>query len=206
MTFEESKVRFINTYLLRKVSVDAEMKAIAALDALIAAAREEQREEIARDLQDWHHNLATQIRTASLTATPLADEIARLKQALEAALWQRDAQSRDAQVWEVEAKTLADRIRELESQVAGWQEKAKVWLASPEAAKRLDGYRELAEKCAALEGELEQALARYGAALAREHALAQHLRHARAIITSAVDLDAHPSWRVDVEAWLKAAG
>lgn len=34
-----------------------------------------------------------------------------------------------------------------------WLEKAKNWMASPEAAQRLDGYRELAEKCAALEAE-----------------------------------------------------
>lgn len=35
----------------------------------------------------------------------------------------------------------------------------QVWLMSPEAAKRLDGYRKLAEKCATLEAERDEARA-----------------------------------------------
>lgn len=45
------------------------------------------------------------------------------------------------------------RIAELEAENAAWREKAKVWMASPEAQKQLAGYRELADKCASLEAE-----------------------------------------------------
>lgn len=45
----------------------------------------------------------------------------------------------------------------LRAQVEAWKEKAKVWLMSPEAAKHLDGYRELGEKCARLEAQVEAA-------------------------------------------------
>ncbi|HOJ04137.1 MAG TPA: hypothetical protein PK916_09040 [Bacteroidota bacterium] len=38
--------------------------------------------------------------------------------------------------------------------LAQWEEKAKNWMASPEAAQRLDGYRELAGKLAAAEESL----------------------------------------------------
>lgn len=48
---------------------------------------------------------------------------------------------------------LLDENAELRRQIAAWEEKAKEWLLSPEAAKRLDGYRELGEKCAQLEAE-----------------------------------------------------
>jgi DNA repair ATPase RecN len=37
-----------------------------------------------------------------------------------------------------------DRIEKLEAKNAEWEQKARGWLATPEAAKRLDGYREMA--------------------------------------------------------------
>lgn len=36
---------------------------------------------------------------------------------------------------------LRDRVEQLEAENAEWKEKAKVWMASPEAAEQLDGYR-----------------------------------------------------------------
>lgn len=52
-----------------------------------------------------------------------------------------------------------EQVVKLEAKVAAWEEKAKVWLASPEAAKRLAGYQELGQKCAELEKELDAARA-----------------------------------------------
>lgn len=45
------------------------------------------------------------------------------------------------------------RAASLEAERDGLREAQAKWLLSPEAAKRLDGYRELAAKCAALESE-----------------------------------------------------
>jgi hypothetical protein len=50
-----------------------------------------------------------------------------------------------------------DERDEARTKVSAWEEKAKVWLASPEAEKRLSGYMELGAKCAALEGRAERA-------------------------------------------------
>lgn len=54
---------------------------------------------------------------------------------------------------EDEIKILMAKCDELEAENAEWKEKAKVWMASPEAAAQLDGYRELGVKVAALEAE-----------------------------------------------------
>lgn len=162
------------------------------IDALIAAAREEQRE-VDAALIDGHgflhvvpdddghgHEMpaGVLIRRTALTATPQADRISDLLvevgeaalvseqqdkvlgeladeiKALTEQLRNRDDDAAD------KAKHQADRIRELEKQVAAWQEKAQVWLASPEAAKRLEGYLELGRQCAKLEKERDAALAK----------------------------------------------
>jgi DNA repair ATPase RecN len=47
-----------------------------------------------------------------------------------------------------------DRIEKLEAKNAEWEQKARGWLATPEAAKRLDGYREMAASVAELEDAL----------------------------------------------------
>jgi len=64
---------------------------------------------------------------------------------------------------EEERRLQAEEVRKLRAEVerlkahdAEWTQKAATWLASPEAAQRLDGYRELAGKCAALEAEVER--------------------------------------------------
>jgi hypothetical protein len=49
----------------------------------------------------------------------------------------------------------ADNER-LKDENAEWQARAATWLASPEAAKRLEGYRELGEQLAQAEAEIER--------------------------------------------------
>jgi hypothetical protein len=58
-----------------------------------------------------------------------------------------------AMQWAGEAQKEVIRLR---AEVAEWREKAKVWMASPEAQKQLDGYRELAATLAAKEAEAER--------------------------------------------------
>ena len=45
----------------------------------------------------------------------------------------------------------AAELRRLHNLCTEWEKKAATWLASPEAAKRLDGYRELAQRVNTLE-------------------------------------------------------
>ncbi len=51
------------------------------------------------------------------------------------------------------------RVAALEARIAEFERLQQAWLMSPAAAKQLDGYRELAEKCAALERERDEARA-----------------------------------------------
>jgi len=53
-------------------------------------------------------------------------------------------------------ETLQQRIAELEAQLVAWNQKAATWIASPEAAKRLEGYRELTARIAELEAQNTQ--------------------------------------------------
>jgi hypothetical protein len=52
----------------------------------------------------------------------------------------------------------AAELRRLNNLCAEWEKKAATWLASPESAKRLDGYRELAQRVNTLEAALRQAV------------------------------------------------
>lgn len=52
----------------------------------------------------------------------------------------------------------AAELRRLNNLCAEWEKKAATWLASPEAAKRLDGYRELAQRVNTLEAALRHAV------------------------------------------------
>jgi hypothetical protein len=56
--------------------------------------------------------------------------------------------------WLRRAEAAEARVAELEAKNAEWEQKARNWMATPEAAKRLDGYREMAARVA----ELEEAL------------------------------------------------
>jgi hypothetical protein len=58
----------------------------------------------------------------------------------------------------VTAQSAADELRRLHDLCAEWEKKAATWLASPEAAKRLDGYREVFQRVDTLEYALRQAL------------------------------------------------
>jgi hypothetical protein len=51
------------------------------------------------------------------------------------------------------AEAEVERLRARDEQ---WRQKASAWMASPEAAQRLDGYRELAQRLNAAEGEVER--------------------------------------------------
>lgn len=65
---------------------------------------------------------------------------------------------------EVEMHRLRTERDALQKSVEEWEAKELTWFASPEAAKRLDGYRELAEqanKAAAERDALLEALKRY---------------------------------------------
>jgi FtsZ-binding cell division protein ZapB len=55
-------------------------------------------------------------------------------------------------------------IERLRGEIAAWREKAAAWIATPEAAQRLDGYRELGDRAAKAEAdrdELVEALRSY---------------------------------------------
>jgi chromosome segregation ATPase len=47
-------------------------------------------------------------------------------------------------------------IKRLKAENAEWQARAATWLASPEAAKRLEGYRKLGEQLAQAEAKIER--------------------------------------------------
>jgi len=53
-------------------------------------------------------------------------------------------------------RQLADANAALTARLAEFERLQQVWLMSPEAAQRLQGYRDLAEKCAGFEAELDQ--------------------------------------------------
>lgn len=72
------------------------------------------------------------------------------------------------------APLLADtwaEVADLRARVAEFERLQQVWLMSPEAASRLDGYRELAAKCASLEATDDDLRAQLAAAQAesRKH-------------------------------------
>jgi mannitol/fructose-specific phosphotransferase system IIA component (Ntr-type) len=54
----------------------------------------------------------------------------------------------------------AAEVERLQERDAEWGRKASAWIASPEAAQRLDGYRELAQKLNAAEAERDALLER----------------------------------------------
>lgn len=61
--------------------------------------------------------------------------------------------------WDREhGRKAAAELRRLHNLCAEWEKKAATWLASPEAAKLLDGYRELFQRVDTLEYALRQAV------------------------------------------------
>jgi putative protein kinase ArgK-like GTPase of G3E family len=73
------------------------------------------------------------------------------------ALWLAD-ELEDACAPKFIVNEAAAELRRLHDLCAEWEKKAETWLATPEAAKRLDGYRELFQRVDTLEYALRQAL------------------------------------------------
>ena len=59
----------------------------------------------------------------------------------------------------IERDNTATELRRLYGLTMEWERKAQTWLASPEAAKRLDGYRELAQRLNTCEQQRDALLA-----------------------------------------------
>lgn len=84
-----------------------------------------------------------------------AEAIARLREELSV----MQAHKYKRSVVEVDdLRVLLDAHGALEARVVEFERLQQAWLTSPEAAKRLDGYRELTAKCAALEAAYAEAL------------------------------------------------
>lgn len=71
---------------------------------------------------------------------------------------------------------LRRELAQRDALIAGLRKAQAAWIASPEAAARLDGYRELAAKCADLECQLDEAKKDYAAEKSK-HARTEALRH-----------------------------
>jgi len=54
------------------------------------------------------------------------------------------------------ARRVMAEVERLQARDEEWRQKASAWMASPEAAQRLDGYRELAQRLNAAEDEVER--------------------------------------------------
>ena len=74
-------------------------------------------------------------------------------QAIAAALERRLNNS--SLVLTADVERAAAELRRLDALCREWESKAATWLASPEAAQRLDGYRDLAQQVGELEAECE---------------------------------------------------
>ena len=72
----------------------------------------------------------------------------------------------------IERDKTASELRRLHGLTKEWERKAATWLASPEAAQRLDGYRELTQRLNACEQQRDALLAELHKARA---ALQEHL-------------------------------
>lgn len=71
-----------------------------------------------------------------------------------------------------------------------WKQKAAAWLASPEAAKRLDGYREMGSKLAAMEAARDAARAERDALITRVGVLSTTCGHCGTLEKAWEELDA----------------
>lgn len=61
--------------------------------------------------------------------------------------------------YELEIHSLTNDLEHEREKVAAWEQKAANWLASPEAAQRLDGYRDLAQRLNVVEMQRDGLLA-----------------------------------------------
>ncbi len=141
---------------LRAKLAEAERERDEAMAELVALRTKDASRERAYDAL---HREAMEECKNTLVAVEIANErkaeADSLRTALAAA--KLDLAARDSRIRYLDGAYAIERhvTRKLESdlaaaqaEIAGWQEKARNWLASPEAAQRLDGYRELAQQLA----------------------------------------------------------
>ncbi len=86
---------------------------------------------------------------------------------------------------EVVAYKSAAELRRLDAKNAEWEKKAEAWLASPEAATRLEGYRNLAQRLSAVEQQRDELLAALKSMLAVETVFDAEVAEANARATIA---------------------
>lgn len=110
----------------------------------------------------------------------LRQQLASAQERIEGVKEQRDTE-RAAYLNEFEKNQVivAENAR-LRQQLEQWNEKAKNWMASPEAGKQLDGYRAMGAKCAELEAKRDE--------------LRQHVTLLRDAI---VAIWTNPNWKPD---------
>lgn len=60
----------------------------------------------------------------------------------------------------LECRQISESHEQLRARIKEFERLQEVWLMSPEAAQRLEGYRKLADRCAALEAERDAAVAK----------------------------------------------
>jgi hypothetical protein len=85
-------------------------------------------------------------------------------------------------VGDPEQAQAAAELRRLHTLCGEWEKKAATWLASPQAAQRLDGYRELAQRLNAAEAVNQELLEALRTALINTDALEiSHCKDAAAI-------------------------
>lgn len=111
------------TDVLDKQPCDAEIALRAALD---------------QEYEDWSRVEALEAALREHMA-----EIHRLRAALEQGKY----------LLSVERDATAAELRRLHAEIEEWRAKAAAWIASPEAAQRLEGYRELAQMAERAETE-----------------------------------------------------
>ena len=86
------------------------------------------------------------------------NEALRLADALTAATEQTDAEDDVIHVARWFVEDAAAELRRLHALLQEWEAKAATWLASPEAAQRLDGYRELSQRANRAEAQRDALL------------------------------------------------
>ena len=94
---------------------------------------------------------------ATFVATPVGDDRWQaVLDVLHANGYRRCAEGQRVTQWCDRAEKSEAEVARLQARDEEWQRKASAWMASPEAAQRLDGYRELAQRLNAAEAEVER--------------------------------------------------
>lgn len=93
----------------------------------------------------------------------IAEQVRRMRADLDRTAAENKRQRADAErykgAWETAVEShnvLKAELDALRERNAEWERKASAWMASPEAAQQLEGYRELAQRLNAAEAEVER--------------------------------------------------